>query len=365
MHGVLNEVKRHFKSDFKIDIDYIGVFEKNKNQEFIITSSSFFVYSYDIKEMISGLNKHTFANNFTALINEREYKNTIAVKVQQFYFLLAIGKNSAANGILIYMLAKDIFEPLFQKIIRVLKLEKSLSSQRYKIITNMNQKSQYVNDIMKSTHYMSNQLQPIKNYFDMLNNIQLYHNKREELQLILDDEKRRAENSLLNIIEKSIKVLDKDENPFIPKHIKKIKFKQIFMLAKKIWLINFKEDSISFTNNEDDFDKQCETDYDTLEYVFTDLFENVRKYSNSNQSLALDFSSHLKIRIENDIKSSAKIQVLEQVVSDYNNNDKAEINKRKNHGLAHIKELTSILRIDSTIAITDSRKFITNLEFKQ
>ncbi len=223
---------------------------------------------------------------------------------------------------------------------------------------------------MKSTHFLSNKLIPIKNYitireqFDSSTKIKKV--QRDKIKKIINKERKQAKISLRVISEKMKLLLNKEANPFVPTSTKKIKLRYIFMLIKRLWIQDFDEKDIIVYNTEGNLDKKLEANEDALEFIFIDIFTNLNKYSNEKPKIYFDFEGELTIIIKNKVGDfSEKESDLLTVIENYNNNDRMEINKRNNFGLLHIKELSQQLSVDTYLKLDKRNKmFITSLIFK-
>ena len=164
-----------------------------------------------------------------------------------------------------------------------------------------------------------------------------------------------------------IRLLDKKANPFIPTSIRKIKHKTIFMIIKKLWIQEFNENTIQFKNISDEgLNQRINTNEEIIEFIIIDLLTNIKKYSNDYQRIIFDFKDPFTIIIENNISNfQMHKSTLLKTVNHFNNNQRLEINRRNNFGLAHIKDLSMQLNIDVLLKIDEENElFITQLEFK-
>lgn len=358
---IYNLIKNKFREDLKFNIEQIISLQYDRNH-LIVKNSSSFVHSCNLEVIEEALKETNIAFNLELKINENEKYYNICLKVEKFIFIFITSEKN--KSIFQFLYSYEILMPILKKIIDIIQLEDILNKQKYKVIVNLNQKSHYVNEIMKSTHYLSNEFSPILSYFKIKEKYETLDDeiKKEKLFSIMINEEKRALISLDNIKNKSLSILDKEDNPFIPKQINKIKYKQVFMLVKNIWLKNFYENEIESKNFENNFEKFVYTDSNSLEFIFTDITENMRKYSLNYRKIIFDFENGIEIKLFNDIKN-IKREILE-LAKNFNNNDRIEINKRNSFGLSHIKELTNTLNIETNITIDENKKlFIMTLTF--
>jgi hypothetical protein len=105
-----------------------------------------------------------------------------------------------------------------------------------------------------------------------------------------------------------------------------------------------------------------------FEFIFTDIVENISKYSFQEKSVNFHQESEdeFSISFTNDIKDyNRKKDNLKEIVELYNMADNDEIYSRKTHGLSFIRRLMKRKKIDNKIHIDkENEKFIFNIYFK-
>jgi len=360
------------KEKFNIDIKQITCFEVIKGKA-KIKNSSLFVYSSSIDsiDIKSNLNINPLTTKIN--INGQEVYNILTVKIDKFIFLFISDNENTEISIRNKLYIYEVVLLIFEKIVNIIENEEELFKQKQKQNKVLTSKQHYVLEIMKSTHFISNKLGPIKNFLTLQTDydngsFKMYDKDAyAEIRKVKKEETKRAKTSLKKISEKIDLLLNKDANPFIPTSVISMKYKAIFMHVKRIWLIDFSENDIKIKNATDtNVDIKIVTNNEVLELIFTDLLTNMTKYSAGSNVLTFDFSKDLRITLANKIKDfSIVYKTLDKTVNDFNNNNKLEINKRNSFGLPHVRELCEQLNIDTILKIDVKKElFITELSFK-
>ncbi|MBU0632611.1 hypothetical protein KKA17_08195, partial [bacterium] len=267
------------------------------------------------------------------------------------------------SNIIYLMMAQEVVKPILQKVAKILNFETTLNKRKLQNQKKLNENLHYVNDIMKSIHFLKNKFTPIKTYFQ-LSDKKVPEQKQHAFNVLLQETKDRALISLAAIESKTLQVLDKTKSPFSSYEMSKMKYKHFYMLIKEIWTENFSESSIIIRCSPDDMESSFfNTNRNLLEFLFTDIIENIRKYSNGNQTIIFEYdNTQAKIVLQNDVKDGLKKkQELKEIVDNFNNSDRLEINRRSSFGLVHIMELSEMLGIECELSFIDNKYFTTTL----
>jgi len=144
-----------------------------------------------------------------------------------------------------------------------------------------------------------------------------------------------------------------------------LKYKHIYMLVKDIWIEYFSDENINVLCSADDMEKRCSpVSRSLLEFLFTDIIENIRKYSSGYQTITFTYEQNAKIILQNEVHEvSKKKNELIELVDNFNNLDRVEINRRNSFGLVHILELSELLNISCKLSFDDQKYFTTTLTF--
>ena len=146
---IYNLIKNKFREDLKFDIEQIISLQYDRNH-LIVKNSSSFVHSCNLDVIEEALKETNIAFNLKLKINGNEKYYNICLKVKKFIFIFIT--NERNRSIVRFLYSYEILMPILKKIIDIIQLEDVLNKQKYKVIVNLNQKSHYVNEIMKSTH---------------------------------------------------------------------------------------------------------------------------------------------------------------------------------------------------------------------
>lgn len=350
------------------NVDMIIGFIRSKNNHLSIRSTSRFILKYDVDELNKqSLSVKNAGINIRVILDNKIYDNTLYINVSNYVFLITLKKKIGIFGLFYIIVAYEIIAPILKKISKILDFDSSLNKQKYDNTKKLNADLHYVNDVVKSIHFLKNKFTPIKTYFKLLEKFELVEEKKKpELLKIIADTKARAIISLNAIESKTLQVLDKTNSPFSSYSMKKIKYKHIYMLVKNIWIENFSEETINILCSPDDMEKFCPSvNRNLLEFLLTDIIENIRKYSSGQQSLIFDYDDYVKITLQNEVRdASKKKNELSELVDQFNNLDRVEINRRNSFGLVHIIELSELLHIDCKLSFSEQKYFTTTLTFK-
>lgn len=217
-------------------------------------------------------------------------------------------------------------------------------------------------------HFLRNKFSPIKNYFEMSDKAPtVLEDKRKQYDQILRKEGERVKISIKDILERTDRILEKSENPFVITQLTPMSLKKVWDISRKIWYDFFDNDSIEFElRNFQGSDKPYELNEEGLEILITDIVENLQQYQNGYYKLKfIEGEKFFSIIMENDVKIVDNVQQeLEKLVSDFMSNDNAEINKRKTHGMSMIKSFLLQMKIVHNLSF-QNRIFCFKLIFKK
>lgn len=369
-------IQKKFYEEMNFNIKQIISF-KIKNNGLTIKNSSIFVHHWNFGNAIQALEESSVLFNEKIQINSLENSNNIILKIQKKYiFVLFTDETNRLTPIIKFLTTFEIMIKLLEKLVSIIEFEDRLYKRKTLTLKQLNKHMNYVSVIMKSTHFLSNEFSPIASYFDLKDKYFDLKNSSDiqqievasQLLLILEDEEKKAKESLNNIHTKILQILNKNENPFKTKELEIVKFSVIFMVIQRLWTTKFSTtgEEIETQNFDSNSDKKCKVDIQALEFIFVDVFENVRKYSEHEKHLKFDFGTDLVIVVSNKIKEYKKNKIeLDKTVTNFNNNDRIEINKRNNFGLSHIKDHTQDLDIDTSIQLDhDNKLFIMKFVIK-
>lgn len=347
-------------------IDLILGFVRHNKNRLSIRSTSRFVLKYEV----DALNKRSLEDqvgiNFPIRLDGVVYNNTLFININSYVFVVIFNKEMGKFVLFYSLVAYELITPVLKKITRILDFETALNKRKLENIKKLNADLHYVNDIVKSTHFLKNKFTPIKTYFQITQRLDhVDEDKKNDLLELLEITKSRALISLESIESKTLQVLDKTNSPFASYSLKKMKYKHIYMLVKDIWIEYFSDENINVLCSTDDMEKRCSpVSRNLLEFLFTDVIENIRKYSSGHQSITFTYDQNAKIILRNEVHEvSKKKNELIELVDNFNNLDRLEINRRNSFGLVHILELSELLNIKCKLSFDDQKYFTTTLIF--
>ncbi|MFX4267393.1 hypothetical protein ACOL29_07015 [Aliarcobacter butzleri] len=355
----LNEIFKDIIFMKNVEIKMINIFLVNDDYNTYVKNSNIFISQYNIEEILKKIKEKDYSRSFddSVIINDKEYKNTYNILINNYLFNIILGSNDKNKSFTIpYLILNDYIKPIIVKISRILIHEDNLYKMEISTNKRIHDKYKFVSTVTKSTHFMSNKFSSIKNILNIVNEMRNKEkNNSKELEILLEDELQRAKNSFNEIEKYSLRVLDKSDNPFIPKDLSSFDIRIIIVLIKKLWLINNLEENIKYIGNFNNLKiNLINLNLETLNVIIVNILENIRKYGIKNDNLIFKIENGINLNVifENKIKNfEDNKNKLITMASNYNTNDRNEINKRESHGIHEIKELTSLLDIESKLEV--------------
>ncbi|WP_151174278.1 hypothetical protein [Sulfuricurvum kujiense] len=346
-------------------VEMIACFvESEKTRELQIRSTSQLILKYDIKNLEDASKSNEKSINIPVIIDDKVYKNTLYIRINKYIFLLIFSREIQSMNLLYLIITDELIKPILLKITKILDFEDALNKRKYTNLKKLNAELHYVNHVVQSIHFLKNKFSPIKSYFQLLQKLETVDiDKKEQLLEIIQETKERALISLHNIETKTLQVLDKTNSPFASYEMEKIKLKHIYMLIMPLWLENFSETDVIVNCSKEDMDKTSfKLNRNLLEFFFTDIIENIRKYSSGKQSITYEYGSEARIIFKNTVHEATKKKTeLKELINNFNRADRLEINRRNSFGLVHILELSDILHIHCKLSLEDEKYFTTTL----
>lgn len=369
---LIDEINKLFSKsilikDFKIEI--ISVFKVCKKTGRVTRrGSNKIIYRYKIATLIKKIKKNKkFISSFddTISLNNKKYNLNYSLLINEHLFIICFSSTYYKDSILPLFFLRDYIQPIFKKIDKLVLLNTNIKERNHEINQSIQDKYKYINSITRSTHYISNKFNTFNSVIDILKELEKYENKKRltqsereiflELKELLKDESSRAENNLNQIKNYSTNILNNKDNPFNPDTFSDYSVDEVIDLVKDIWLYYHNEKTISFEKDIINVDiVLLKINIETLNVIFTNIIENIRKYSVGFDHISFHIKENysLSIIMKNKIKDfNKKKEELVKLEKDYKNDERDEINKRSNHGLIEIKELTKILKINSNLSI--------------
>ena len=318
----------------------------------IIKSKKSLIKGTDIK-----INSQNINNSYFVKLNVYEHK---------YVFLLSLrGTSNFFQERIIQGLT-----PVFNQICRIFYLTNSLNKIKIEESKIIKEKVTYVLDAKNALHYVKNKLTPVTNTISLIDR---YFKKPEELDSTKKEYiERKLKNNKGNIYIKDViekaEVLIQGIDNLLYKDDEQKSVKYVIGLVRQIWMYHF--ENVDDINIEIDNLESLELNFNTelFEFIFTDIIENISKYSLEDKSVSFNQESEGEITISfiNVIRDyNRKKDNLKEIVELYNMADNDEIYSRKTHGLSFIRRLMKRKKIINKISIDkENEKFIFKIKFK-
>lgn len=299
-------------------------------------------------------------------LDDKVIDKTMVLKIRLnrqsfYYFLLFDEKTSFKNSVLKYIVP-DFFIPIFRKTSHRIIYEAKIKSTKRKQLSKLVENLDYVTTTNNSLHYLRNKFGPIQTYFDLLNDYDGIENegKRVGLKKLIDRERKNAERAIIEVQNRASYILDKSNNPFEVKNLRRLKTKHIWMILIDSWKFIFKNDNGVFTNINDEDLNRYSYSVDTMlfDILITDIIINMSKHGSGNNIMDIclvDETKDLSISFKNDLSDNEEENLkLKKLVKHFNDDNRYEINRSSTHGFSQIKELSLRLNIDLSMSINST-----------
>lgn len=364
-HQILAKVKKlinegYLSKIFKIKEVFLFV---NYNQRLILIKGSKFVknnsleFSFNTNQLIREFTKKSLQikkEDYVEIDNVK-YENIYwiknSIKGIDYYFLICLEKDSYIFRELIIQKLK----PIFEYIGRLYYVRSSLTKLNTDTSKIIKEKITYVLDAQNALHYVKNKLSPITTTVDLMDR---YFKKQNELN---DKHKAHIEkrlrdnnnNNQLRLIIQRAELLIKGVDNIVNEKDKIVSVKQIIDDLRNIWIYHF-ENIDDIVVNIEELNVLVNYNQMLFDFVFTDIIENINKYSNkqfkkvifslNNNDVVIEFSNSI---LDYEKNKSA----LKEIESLYNQENNDEIYNRKTHGLSFIRRLLRRKKIQNKISI--------------
>lgn len=375
-HQILRKVKKELiKAPVNaiLKLDEIFLFRVINDKIVIIKGTDFIKESPSIPDKLFNeiINpKKNLIKGKKVQINSQILNNAFFMKLRvyehKYLFLLALkGTPNFFQERIIQGLT-----PVFNQICRIFYLTNSLNKIKIEESKIIKEKVTYVLDAKNALHYVKNKLTPVTNTISLIDR---YFKKPDEL----DDnkkiyiEKKLKENKsnlyIKDVIEKA-EVLIQGVDNLLYKEDEQKSVKYVIGLLRQIWMYHF--ENVDDINIDIENLSTIELNFNTelFEFIFTDIVENISKYSLQKKSVSFhqENENEFSISFINDIKDyNRKKDNLKEIVELYNMKDNDEIYSRKTHGLSFIRRLMKRKKIDNLIFIDKEKElFIFKINFK-
>lgn len=251
-------------------------------------------------------------------------------------------------------------KPIFEYVARLYYIRSSLAILNNETSKILKEKITYVLDAQNALHFVKNKLSPITTTIDLMDRYFrdktiLTEPQRAHIESRL---KSNNNNKQIRLILDKAELLIKGVDNIISEEEKEVKVKNIIDDLRNCWLYHFE--------NIDDILVDIENlntiiNYNQMlfDFVFTDIIENINKYSN-NQTKEVVFyieDNLLVIKFSNSIYDYEKNKIsLKEIERLYNLENNDEIYNRKTHGLSFVRRLLRRKKISNNIIVDAKEK---------
>lgn len=264
-----------------------------------------------------------------------------------YLFVVKIGKVGVITKMMVDITLHSLFIRL-AKFFESERLQRNLESDK---MTTLSEKANYVSAAVSSMHFVRNKLSPMKTFFSIIDDIQSETNtvRKERMQEYLYKDMDKMRNSFNLMIERANLLLDKSDTPFVYKITQRFTLKELFSEIRRCWQdYGLDESSLKINLQEDTGGGNCYVFYNRegMGLVLDNWISNISKYYVRTYSLELvENEQNVFLTFANGYDSSKSISFVRY----YSNDNRAEINKNKWHGLANVKDFLDQMNIQGVI----------------
>lgn len=356
-HKICKEAVSQINKYFKMNIIKNIYCFINDNGEFRILTSSDFIF----KSTLELTQKNKIELSYELLVNNVDFKYDNKVSAYNIAYLATCSSsslNSTQQYLFIVTLVKPLpfsligydylFVPFFRRIAKLLHNEDFLKKLRRKTMLDIRNKARFVEQSVRTMHFLRNSLSAYKNLTQQIDARQLCQS--EEMKSKIDEmiikNNKYAKEELKRITRRADFLLEKDKNPFEIEELKPYSFAEIFLELRNVWNESFSDEKLEIENIDLE---ECEkykiiSNFEGLDILFSDWISNMLRYKKLNIWCTVSIeNSFLIIKFENDYEFSE--EKINQLISDLNQDDRRQITRRTTHGIYLIKKAISELNI--------------------
>lgn len=368
-HRILNKVKKLINNGQLgrfIQINEIFLFANYEDNLILIKGSKFvknnsIQFSLKNQELIEKFNTKEISTQkeeyvkIDNIVYENVYWIRHSIKGADYFFLVCLKKDSFIFRELVVQKLK----PIFEYIGRIYYIRSSLTKLNNDTSKVIKEKITYVLDAQNALHFVKNKLSPITTIIDLMDR---YFKKSKDLSFSQKShiEKRLRENNNnnhLRMIINKAELLIKGVDNIINQEDKKVTIKYIVDDLRNNWLYHF-ENIDNIIVEIDDLNLQVSYNQMLFDFVFTDIIENIHKYSGIKKKVIFSHNiDSIEIRFYNSIPDYEKNKtILKEIENLYNQENNDEIYNRKTHGLSFVRRLLRRKKINNRIYVDKNEK---------
>ncbi|WP_430408478.1 hypothetical protein [Kordia sp.] len=374
-HHILEKIKKHLNKRKTLgnffSIENIYLFTV-LNENLVLIKGSEFVKTDPVlvkDEKINLLNfiekkRNSIYASKEIVIDGFEYNNLIwlkhKIKMQQYVFLLTF---KSPTGFITEAIISSL-RPIFEYATRIFYVTNTLTTLKKQQTEIIKEKVTHVLDAQNALHFVKNKLSPITRTIDLIDRL---YKPKEELSesnknYIIKKLKNNRNNEQIKEILRKAEVLIKGVDNLLNHEDIIVSVKRIIDVLRQNWLHHFNSTEAITVDIEDISNLKISFNSMLYDFVFTDIIENLNKYSDEFKSVVVTQENNHSITIYfvNSIKDFTKnYEDLKKISELYNHENNDEIYKRNTHGLSFVRLLLRRKMITNNISIDKSKKMFT------
>jgi hypothetical protein len=349
----VNQINKYFKMNIIKNI-YCFI---NDDGEFRVLTSSDFIF----KSVLGLTPKNRLELSNELLVKNVNFKYDNKVSIYNIAYLATCSSsplNDAQQYLFIVTLVKPLpfsligydylFVPFFRRIAKLLHNEGFLKKLRRKTMLDIRNKARFVEQSVRTMHFLRNSLSAYKNLTQQIDARQLCQseNMRNKIDEMIIKNNKYAKEELKRITRRADFLLEKDKNPFEIEELKPYSFSDIFLELRNVWNESFSDEQLEIENiNLEECEKyEIISNFEGLDILFSDWISNMFRYKKLKTWCTVSIEdSILIIKFENDYECPE--EKISQLISDLNQDDRRLITRRTTHGIYLIKKAISELNI--------------------
>ncbi len=373
-HRILNDAVKGINKSRALsflNIKELFLFIKSNNRLVLVKGSKFVINQNIISEAGFIKLQEKLSEKVCTLIEDKVLIDNVLyescfwtkhiIRDKEYFFLISLnGKNKFLGE---FALTK--LRPIFEYITRVFYVSNTLLEYNTQTTKIFKQKITYVLDAQNALHFVKNKLSPITASLDLIHR---YFNQREEyntpekIKYIENRLRNNINSKQIEIILGKAEVLIKGVDNIISQEDVTFSVKDIIDDLRKNWVYHFQNTDNVVIEIENFENKKIKYNQMLFEFVFSDITENISKYSEEgknkvgitivNNILIIDFTNKIK-------DYDKKISELLEIEQLYNLKDNDQIYARKTHGLNFIRLLLRRKNINNKVIINKEEQTFT------
>lgn len=361
------------RKPFRINLTDIFCFRQSDNSLYLVNGTKF-IWTYrlhedkmDLEKIINNPGFNTIKIKLDGVTGEehpcfvhRDWDNGIS-----YIYIMQFNPQHAYE---LTLIKEILLSHLFTRMSKVIESELLIKEREIRGLQEIQQKMSYVNMANNTMHFIRNKLSPLKDYIAIMTD---YENsddaKKEMIRPHLLNEYEQVKQSFIVILERADFMLEKSSNPFVFTQTEKHGPQQLFSDIKLIWR-NYGLDEAKInaivTGKIEGERKYIYYNTDALNIVLDNWISNICKYNNGLYEFSLiEHDQDFEIQFMNNFKRNKESK--EDFIKLYNDNNKAEITKKKYHGLHVIHDYLDQMDISSRLEKIDDTIVFTITIYKQ